>query len=85
MFFNVTCQNQIKFISDNKDVQNITTIYKFNQIKHKHIYKHQSNQNKCTLIYTDTKVVKNARVIKAWVQLKLCLVMGLIKQHGTFY
>ncbi len=28
-------------------------------------------KNTCTHIYTDTKVIKNAEIIKAWVQLKL--------------
>jgi hypothetical protein len=33
----------------------------------------------CTLIYAVTKVIKNSKVIKAFVQLKLFVVLGLMK------
>jgi len=36
-------------------------------------------KNTCTNIYTDTKVIKNAKLIKAWVRLKMFIVLGLMK------
>ncbi len=36
-------------------------------------------KNTCTCIYTDTKGIKNAKLFKAWVQLKLFIVLVLMK------
>ncbi len=49
-----------------------------------HIYKQKVIENTCTLTYTDTKVIKNAKLIKAYVGLKLFVVLGLMKLRSTF-
>ncbi len=50
-------------------------IYKGIYIKHKHsCIKVIKNH-----IYTTTKVIKNAKLIVAWVELNLLIVMGLMK------
>ncbi len=41
-------------------------------------------ENTFTHVYSDTKVSKNAKLIKVWVGLKLFIVLGLKKQHSTF-
>ncbi len=69
------CQCQFKFIVDNylQNVQNITTIYK---PIYKQIYQQQCYEiHKCT----DIKVIKNAEHIKAWIELKMFIVLGLMK------
>jgi hypothetical protein len=63
-----TCQDQIKFISDNyfqmyKILQLFTSLITlstniFTSIK--------VIENACTHIYTDTKVIRNAELIKTW-------------------
>jgi hypothetical protein len=42
-------------------------------------------KNTCTHIYTDTKAIKNAKLIKAWVELEQFIVLELIKKCTAFH
>ncbi len=50
----------------------ISTIYKLIYITLKYIYKHQSYKK-------HSKVIANANLIKAWIELNLFIVLDLIK------
>jgi hypothetical protein len=41
-------------------------------------------KNTCTHICTDTKVIKKAKLVKAWIHLKLFIVLALMKYRNTF-
>ncbi len=67
-------QFYIKFISNDylqmyKTLQQLTSTFPLNT----NIF------TSIKVIFTDTKVTKNARLIKAWIKLKLFIVLDLIK------
>jgi hypothetical protein len=37
----------------------------------------------CTRIYTDSKIIENVKLIKAWVKLKWFIALGLMKYMGN--
>ncbi len=62
-----TCQDQIKFISDNYFLMYKTLQLFTNLITLTQTYLQASViENACTHIYTDTKVIRNAELIKTW-------------------
>ncbi len=76
-----TCQNQIKFISDNY-FQIYKTLHLFTSITTLNTNTFTSikvTKNTGTHSYTDTKVIKNSELIKAWVRFKVFVVQGIIK------
>ncbi len=70
MYEKATCQNHIKFITDD-----YLQIYKTLQLFTSLLDKLQAHTN----IFTNTKVIKNAKLIKAWVDKNCSWNLGLMK------
>jgi hypothetical protein len=74
-----TFQFQIKFIShDYFQMYKTYQLFKSITILNTNIFMSiKVMKNRCTHIYADTKLIKNAKLVKAWVGLKLFIVLGL--------